>query len=522
MKANKLFDALSNADDDLVERAAGQMKTSTRRKKPYFFPLAAALIVIILSVSVVATVLREAQRSASHEITTAGSVSGEPEPSETAADIDNGESDPPETVAGGNADVTEEKPSHDIEGTEPEDSAPTIQFIESPEPWQGLIGEANLTVGGESAELRGDGIYARVKAVRILPDKYRFFSDKNEFYLAEMQTLSALPESKMPERFYFLIPEAYLADLTAYPTLILRDMWQFGYEDSVLYNTSEQRAEMLPLAIFASNYSASHLYCERIMAFDEDGIFDVSLWDSSDIWKNNTAFRNQLESPPSYAVIGYGWTADMCEEAIRKLQDDTLDANSLSGITNEEVLAAIAYARDPENGLFVPSNHYDIMFLYPQVQITYRRYINGYPTDEYIHIFGDKVTCSAAIFSQKDENYAPDLENAVSSVSKEFDEGKLTPPHIALTEDHKLIRHGIFAWYAQTKNGIVGIVKVSWHYEVKWNDYLDDMYYIIEPNSTNCTPIDRDELLSLTVSSEYIFDGEYSENGMNYPLEPKY
>ena len=518
MKGYDIFDALSNADDDLVERAAVSMEKASKPKKLYLLSLAATLAVIILSVAIFAIVLMEAQKPTPPEVTTAGEVNGESEPQETVAGTDTSESEPQETVADG----TEDKPSHNVEGTQPEENTAAIQFIESPEPHQGLMGEASLLPGGDSAELRSDGIYAKAKAIRILPDKYRFFSDKNEFYLVEMQTLSALPESKMPSRFYFVVPEAYLANFCAYPTLILRDMWQFTYEYSVLYNTTQKRAETLPFAIFASYPSTNFFYCARVMAFDENDVFDVSLWDSSDIWKNDTAFRNQLESPPDHAVIGYGWTADACEEAIIKQQDETLDANSLSGITNEDVLSAIAYATDPENGLFVPSSYYGTMFLYPEVQITYRKYVNGYPTDQYIHIFGDSVTYSTSTFSKKDENHAPDLESAVSSLSKEFDKGNLTPPHLSLTKDHKLIRHGIFAWYAQTKNGIAGIVKVSWHYEVKWYDYLDDAYFIIKPDSNLCTPIDRNELLSLVTGSDYIFDGEYSENGMNFPLEPVY
>jgi hypothetical protein len=261
------------------------------------------------------------------------------------------------------------------------------------------------------------------------------------------------------------------------------------------------------------------------MAFDENGIFDISLWESTESWAEETARdREHLENPhyPESQVIGYGWTADRCEEAIQKWQDKSLCANTLSNITSSEVLKAIEYARNSENGLFVPSHDFNSLCGSPNLLITYRRYINGYPTDEYIHIYGDEIDYSQAKFTEADAATNIDLASAVNTISKELDKGNILPPHLTLNEDHEIYGRGIFAWYAKTDDGIIGVVKISWIYRDKktWDRYYDDKYFIVEADSSVCLSIERDELLKLVKKSGYIFDGEYSEDGMDivYPM----
>lgn len=471
MKSQKIFIALSNADDTLVERAAESMSKNKKRKNLFFIPVVAVIVTFVLTASAIAFAFAQ---------------------------------DPPQ----------------DIPEADPPQSIPITEFIESPEPEQGLMGKPNMFFGEDAnAEMRADGVYAKVKALRILPDKYRFFSDKNEFYLVEMQTLSALPESQMPERFYFLVPEAYYTDFTAYPTLILHDMWQFTYENSVLYNTVQKQAEMLSYTIFASYWGTTVFLCDNVIAFDENGIFDISLWDSTPKWIDNTSMRDYLYDP-SYsdiAVIGSGWTADRCEEAILKGQDKSLYAKSLSSITSNEVLDAIEYVKNPENGLFVPSHFFYNLLYHSDYSIVYRRYINGYPTDEYIRIYGNEVYYSQAKFNEEDAETNIDLASAVSTVSKALETGTITPTHIPAIDSKKLKKHGVFAWYAKTEDGIVGVVKVSWLYEDReiWKWFYDDKYFIIESDSKVCQSIDRDDLLKLVVGSSYIFNGEYEEDGID-------
>ena len=476
MKSQKIFIALSNADDTLVERAAESMSKNKKRKNLFFIPVVAVIVTFVLTASAIAFAFAQ---------------------------------DPPQ----------------DIPEADPPQSIPITEFVESPEPEQGLMGKPNMSFDEDAnAEMRADGVYAKVKALRILPDKYRFFSDKHEFCLVEMHTLSALPESEMPERFYLIVPEKYLVDLTAYPTLIICDMWQFAYENSVLYNTSQNRAEYLLLTIFASSWDTSVFFGSNIIAFDENDIFDVSLWESTDSWAEITAYdREYLKNPtyPEFSVIGYDWTVDRCEEAIRKRQDKDLTADTLLNVKNEKVLEAIQYIWNPENGLFVPNTPEGFFsFYWSDIFAIYRRYINGYPTDEVIQIDGDKVYYSSAKFTDTDASTDIDLASAVNAISNEFDAGNITPPHLIVTDNLEKKEHGIFAWYAKTENGIVGVIKVSWMYEDTgtWDAYFDDKYFIIESGSSVCTSISRDDLLNTVKPSGYIFKDEYNEHGMNVAL----
>jgi hypothetical protein len=260
------------------------------------------------------------------------------------------------------------------------------------------------------------------------------------------------------------------------------------------------------------------------MAFDENGIFDISLWESTESWAEETARDREYLEDPSYAeylVIGYGWTADRCEEAIRERQDKELAAASLLNVTNEAVLEAIEYAWNPENGLFVPNTLKDFLsFYWSDVFVIFRRYINGYPTDEDIQIDGDNVYYSSAKFTDADASTDIDLASAVNAISNEFDAGNITPPHLIVTDNLEKKEHGIFAWYAKTENGIVGVIKVSWMYEDTdtWYTYFDDKYFIIESGSSVCTSISRDDLLNTVKPSGYIFKDEYNEHGMNVAL----
>ena len=106
----------------------------------------------------------------------------------------------------------------------------------------------------------------------------------------------------------------------------------------------------------------------------------------------------------------------------------------------------------------------------------------------------------------------PDLSSALTAVAKAYDAGEITPPHIRNHTKKKLSGYGIFGWYVKTKDGVIGVVRVTWSY---YKGYSDDAYFIIESGSDECRPIDRDALLRRIGSYEttYIYDGKYNQNG---------
>ena len=123
-----------------------------------------------------------------------------------------------------------------------------------------------------------------------------------------------------------------------------------------------------------------------------------------------------------------------------------------------------------------------------------------------------KETCA----NEEDMNRLPDLPSAFESVKVALNSDSVTPPHFNNQEKLRNTTNGIFGWYAKTKNGVIGIVRVTWcFYTEKYQYYYDDAYYIIEYGSDECKAIDRDALLELLGDYEttYIYTGEYNEYG---------
>ena len=193
--------------------------------------------------------------------------------------------------------------------------------------------------------------------------------------------------------------------------------------------------------------------------------------------------------------------------------------NTLTG----DAATALDFAKNFDNGLFIPDGRGLKLFYVPHTHVTLRRYIGGFATNESVTIFNsDSASWSAAHFSEDDLQKLPDLQSAVASVISALEAGEIMPPHLKNVNQDKLQSSGVFGWYAKTANGVIGVVRVSWYYEDKelshyYDDrYFDDAYYIIEYGSNECVPIDKDALsdrIGADYEKSYIYAGEYDEYG---------
>ena len=361
---------------------------------------------------------------------------------------------------------------------------------------------ASVGGSGSSSEVSTTGLTVKAELMEVLPDTYTFFDDwkQQEYRLLRMKTQKLLQGGEMTEEFYYLVPMEFMTDFTRFACFIIRDMAQITYEYGVMYNKTQGTAEQLNLVIFGYHVYKYDELGEQMLAYNDIGVFDQRLWNSNDLWKRVTENAHGI-STLSAAELYLRNDERHRDRYVHLLKD-----------VSQESADMIAYARSFDNGFYIPTFSSTKLSLSPEVQLPTVRYINGFATNEYIRIEADSYEWTKARFEEQDMENLPDLSSAITAVASAYEAGEVTPPHIRNHTQKKLSGYGIFGWYAKTKDGVIGVVRVTWSY---YKGYSDDAYFIIESGSDECRPIDRDALLRRIGSYEttYIYDGKYNQNG---------
>lgn len=406
-----------------------------------------------------------------------------------------------------------------------DDIIPITLRVEAGAPGYGFAGDyQNMQNADAPVTYLTNGVAVTVKAVETLRDTYCFYDDplQNRWRLVKMKTLQTLHGSNMPNEFYFLLPEAYMTDLTIYDALIIKDLAQYGYENTILYNTSLATAEVCDYTLFgAYSFSKTPNLSYLFIAACSDGVFDESLWTITPAWEKDTYYyRSDLDDPDENSLAQRGWTQEKIENAViqqcSKQSPEQEIVVSLSSLQSDAAKEALAYTMPFVNGIFVPEiSMWTLLTHSHKVQVTYRRYLNGYPTNETVRLSGEKVYASDAQFTETDMQTLPDLASALHAIGQAFDADKIAPPHIRDWADRELMEYAIFGWYAKTSTGIYGIIRIDWRYKGEhFYGLLDDKYYIITPGSDYVESIDPDILLEiLDQGNEYVYKSDYDENG---------
>jgi len=371
--------------------------------------------------------------------------------------------------------------------------------------------------GSVQGEERGDGLSVTAQLIETLPDTYTFFDDWNqyEYRLLRLKTVKLLKGKEMTEEFYYMIPVDFMTDYSVYDSFIIKDMAQFGYDYSVMYNKTQGKAEQLNLVLFGYRVYGYYLMGENFIAFDADGNFDERLWNANEAWIEGTKYAPDIST-------------------LRQEEDIILQKNSHSSYKDlyvhllddisGEAANVLARIKSFENGIYIPFFSSYKLFLSPEVQFHATRYINGFATNEKVSVWckdwtggeQDTYAYTKARFSENDMNRLPDLTSAFEAVKVALNSGSVLPPHFNNQEKLRNTTSGVFGWYAKTENGVIGIMRVTWcFYTEKYRDYYDDAYYIIEHGSNECKAIDRDALLELLGDYETtnIYTGKYNEYG---------
>lgn len=478
MKKKEWNEGLDNLDPDLVEKYVLQkdkLKQKNESRKSLWLRLgaiAACLLLIVSAVIVVPMLLDNAP----------GVIPG------------------PET----DTDRTDESNVPDIPIEHDKVSSGAPQYY----------GSEAMGEGGASAEVNTEGVSVIARLIAVLPDVYTFYDDwsQTEFHLLKMETVKLLKGENMTDTFYYIVPERFMTDYTVYDRFVIVDMGQYGYENSVIYNKTQNSAERLDIVLLGYLNTYFDTMGENFMAFDSDGNFDGRLWGSNEYWSAITAWPYDTAGQAHKYLNGY------------TISDAERDFHSDEGYRSVGVLDAVSgeaketleYIQSFENGVYIQRGDGFKTSHYPDVALSFRKYIGGFATNEGGMIYSDSFVYSKAKFTKQDEENLPDLPMAYAAVKTSFENGEIAPPHIRDHGELKNTVNGIFGWYAKTDRGVIGIVRVTWCYvSDKYDLHFDDAYYIIEQGSDLCRAVDRDDLLEILGDFEktYIYTGEYNEYG---------
>ncbi len=383
----------------------------------------------------------------------------------------------------------------------------------------GNSSSAEIDMYGD-ADIDTRGISVNSKYVDVLPDVYTFYADweQTEFRLLRMEKLETLSGKNMPEEFYYIIPVEYMTDFSIYDQFVIRDMAQYAYDKTTVYNKTKNSPEVLELAVFGYYVLHFDFLGDWFDAYDVEGFRDTRLWTSTDAWIKSVgefSANRTIEQAKKSASSGANYNRNSAKTLI-----------SLSG----EAAEALEYMTSLENGIYAPLyTSGRMLYLFPDIQLGNIRYINNFATNEGIIIYDKgwnsenpekyEIIYSKAQFTDDDLNRLPDLAAAVVSIAKEYDKGNIIPPHILHHRFLELKDYGIFGWYAKTPDGIIGIVRVTWEYDSdKLRNSYDDAYYIIEYGDKYCRRISRDALVKKLGEYEttHIYLGKYGLNGKVY------
>lgn len=377
-----------------------------------------------------------------------------------------------------------------------------------------------MSVDG-NMEVHPKGLSVTAQLVETLPDTYTFFDDwhQYEYRLLRMKTIKLLSGKEMTEEFYYMVPVDFMTDFSIFDTFVIKDMAQFGYEYSVMYNKTQGKAEQLHIVLFGYRNYGYYLMGTNFMAFDSDGNFDERLWNANEAWRAATENAQAVD------------TITQTENNISQEPNDDWGKNLYVHLLKDissEAANVLSQVNSFENGLFVPTFSSTKLSLTPEVQFSTVRYINGFATNEAVRVWckewsggeQDTYAFTQARFSEEDFNHLPDLPSAFTTITNALDNGSITPPHFKNDAELRNTTTGAFGWYAKTENGVIGIVRVTWCFFTEdLQSYYDDAYYIIEYGTDECKPISRDALLEQlgTYEATYIFTGEYDKNGKVLP-----
>ena len=354
-------------------------------------------------------------------------------------------------------------------------------------------------------------IIVKASIIEIYPDEYCVLASSASlpYRLIRFKVIQSVHGENIPQEFLYRLPSRLFVDLSPYDTFFL-SMGQVGTAGYVMRNESQQRIEAMPLPVFGSSYSSPDL--GSIIAFT-DGVFNEELW-KNESWLYGYQFGSIYLDHPEQGdlVVFRGCTEEDTLQAIKAQIESytpTIPGAQTTPVvvtlqfTSEEALAAVEYVKPFENGVFTQT----LFFQYygPDI-VVYRRYINGFETDETITIDlrTEEVTYSETRYSNEDIAQVMNMPLPIAELVAQYKENTPTPPHFVPTEEQPLCGVNVYGWYVKSGDTLYGVIQTRWFcYDYGVTDsegmsfLCDEAYLLFDPSQDSPRAIDYDELIEL-------------------------
>lgn len=392
------------------------------------------------------------------------------------------------------------------DGSSPAILHPDLQFITHPS-----TSYEHGYVGSPYSEKAPTGMLNQVlspyrmaltaRVAEILPDTYRTVGQQTgEFRLVRMKYVRALNTVYYGRDFYCMVSEDQVAELYIFSTVVLTRMKQYGHSNHVLYNVTQDCLSAIDFPLIGGG---------SLFVFRHN-LLDYSFPGTAEYFVASSNARYHFSEPITLQEFERFIGGSSYGRISKQIHD-------LYQSDNQDILDALDYVRPFENGIFVPLID-PPEWCYRNDEVLYRRYVNGYPTNEAILISPEGVKKYGQPFAGDDLIDLPDLSSALEKVSQDFDAGLITPGHIQGWEEMEFTSHSIFGWYDKTDEGVCGIIRVSWHYLDRTEKNqptricYDDQYFLVEQGSDALRPIEHDELLEMGGGAYHFMPGQYGYN----------
>lgn len=348
-----------------------------------------------------------------------------------------------------------------------------------------------------------------VEVIEVLPDTYYGSAlYAPTLHVAKLRVIDEICGEGFPEEIYLSYPYYDTSVLDGYECFIM-SLQQVGIENYAMINQTQGRVDYFPNMFEV--VMPKDLGYGSVIAFN-DGKVDDSFWNkvthfhgSSTIksllgWQRYPAERNGTIEQTKQKILEIALKEEYQLPCDYITVDDVFFSNEAKQIKT--------YIAPSETNVFLQKLH----IREDRIIASYTRIINGFETDEVIHINGytgenGNVQRRGVAYTEADLARVPNIGEAISNIQWL----EVQPPHITVAEGMELCYANAKGIYRKVDGKIYGVVRILWYYQypdVSNSCQRDDMYYLYDQDG-NGSIVSRSKLKRVIGDDSFIQSFSY-------------